>query len=151
MRPRIAIGTLAALSLIAGCGSDTTETEPAGDAFTYASLSVTLVDNQIRSCTSQFSVDQDGNPFGHPSALVAITVDPGPAEATLFAYHTDEPPTDCPPSMVEPIWSGAPGDEADLSDAPITFGPGSAFTLQADCDACQGDNSFKATMKLKKL
>lgn len=134
---------------LVGCGSSVSEPGPDDEGtFFFSTLSVTLLSNMLRSCTSQFSVDQDGDPFGKPAALVELTIDPGPPEATVFAYVTDEPPMSCPPTA-SPFWTGAPGEEVDLSADPIEFAPGSAFTLQVDCEACVGEASFKGTLKLE--
>lgn len=144
------IGCLMA-GLTMGCGSDVTETRPTDDRiFFFSTLSVTLMPDALRGCTSQFSADQDGDPFGKPAALVELTIDPGPAEATVFAYYTEDPPMNCPPTAA-PFWTGPPGTEVDLSSEPIELAPGSSFTLQVDCEACVGEVSVKGTLKLEEL
>ena len=136
---------------LAGCGSDVTQPGPTDeDRFFFSTLGVTLMPNTLRGCTSQFSVDQDGDPFGKPAALVELTIDSGPPEATVSAYATDEPPMSCPPNA-ELFWTGAPGEDVDLSTDPIEFAPGSAFTLQVDCEGCAGEVAVKATLKLMEL
>ncbi len=134
-----------------GCGSDVTEPGPPEEGtFFFSTLGVTLMPNTLRGCTSQFSADQDGDPFGKPATLVELRIDAGPAEATVSAYATDEPPMSCPPNA-SPFWTGSPGDEVDFSDEPVAFAPGSAFTLQVDCEACVGEVAVKATLKLEEL
>lgn len=147
----LAIASLS-LALPTACASETpAEPDPESELQTgFATVKVTLLDGMSRGCTSQFSADHDGHPFGQPAEAVALEADPGPPGATLLAYRTDEPPQMCPPSA-EPFWTGAPDESADFSDAPIVFGPGSAFTLQVDCDGCQGEHEFQVTLELASL
>jgi hypothetical protein len=144
------------LAALLGCGSDVSDGGSGGGGAdtTFSTLQVTLFEGTIRGCTTRLSSDQDGSPFGEPAEAIALTAGPPPTtsatNATLLVYRTEDPPQNCPP-MAAPTWSGSPGEEVDWSDAPVELGPGTAFTLQADCDECEGENAFEVVVELREL
>jgi hypothetical protein len=134
----------------AGCGSDTTNDPIEPDDTRFPQLSVTILPNSVVGCSIQFSADQDGAPFGVPAELVGLRTEGPDNGATVLFYNTVQPPTNCPPQQVTPDWSGGPGVTATF-EPPMVFGPGTAATVQVDCDACAGNEQYKVIFEVRDL